>query len=116
MKKKGAKNQPSLRISVYKKRQNRASIVFRKNNILHRLTTIDRADKVLWELNNCRNDLRRAAVIQLSNPAKRTWVLEMGLRNEEEAVLNVWEMAQSEMKLRFKWQGDAEVLHNALGH
>jgi len=43
-------------------------------------------------------------------------VLELGRRNEEEAVLNVWEMEQSEMKLRFKWQGDAEVLHDALSH
>jgi len=68
MKRRRVKNQPALKISVYKKRQNRASIVFRKNKILHRLTTVDRADKLIWELENCRTDLQKAAVIQLSSP------------------------------------------------
>ncbi len=111
--KKKIKNERSLEIRIYLKPNDKADVVFRKNKVLYRIGILG-ALRFLANLAGCLLDLKKAGVMQLDGSRMRKWVLEMGLVAEGSAVLQVWEMAENEMKSRFGWAGAAVDLERAL--
>lgn len=111
--KKKIRNERSLEIRIYLKSNDKADVVFRKNKVLYRIGVLG-ALRFLTALGTCLSNLQRAMVLQLDGTRMRKWILEMGLVAEQHAMLQVWEMAENEMKSRFGWAGLPADLKMAL--
>lgn len=103
----------NLQFSVYREPNDRAEVVFRKKNVLYRIGILG-ISGFLLSLSNYLLNMQRALVLQLEGRRMRKWVLELGLIANDNAVLQVWEMAGGEMKPCFAWAGTAEELQRAI--
>ncbi|RZM17887.1 MAG: hypothetical protein EOO88_42165 [Pedobacter sp.] len=107
-----------LQISIYRRPGDRASLVFRKNGVLYRITTIERAKLFARQLDNYEYDLKKDCaktefIMQISSPRRRNWVIEIGLKGEG-VTLKVYEALNGFMKLQFEWNGNKAALIHAL--
>ncbi len=100
-----------LKISIYPQSNGKAELVFRKNGnrILHRIR-VSTLKPLLSLLENPEPDLNRPLVLELQGIGTRRWVLELGIVNDADAVLNLWEVSALRMQSRFEWKGSAEDL------
>ena len=108
----------SLIISIYRRPGKKASVVFRRNKVLYRITTVEDAPAVVKAFRSYEIDLKNKEaepdfVFEIICPRKRHRVVEIGLRGEK-AHLCVYEMAGEELKLCFKWDGSRKVLFQAV--
>ncbi len=111
--KKKIKIERSLEIRIYLRSNDKADVVFRKNKVLFRVG-IRGARKFKESLDKCVFDLQKAMVLSLEGTRMKKWVVEAGLVAGECAMLQVWEMAENEMKARFGWAGLPADLKMAL--
>jgi hypothetical protein len=107
-------------ICIYRRDGKRASVVFRKNKVLYRITTVEHAPAVVSVFRGYEDDVRRNVadpdfVFEILCPRKRNRVVEIGLTGQK-ANLCVYEAAGEELKLCFKWSGGTEELRQAVGH
>nr|WP_068892542.1 hypothetical protein [Pedobacter panaciterrae] len=98
-----------IAISVYRKKGNRVSLVFRKNKVLYRITSVENGKGIINELNLYGADLVKGNanpqfILKIDIPGNRCRVLEIGLEGEL-AKLYVYEALERDMKLRFTWIG-----------
>ena len=98
-----------IAISVYRKKGNKVSLVFRKNKVLYRITSVENGKGIVNELNLYGADLVKGNanpqfILKIDSPRNRCRVLEIGLDGEL-AKLYVYEALEGDMKLRFKWVG-----------
>ncbi|TKC08891.1 hypothetical protein [Pedobacter frigoris] len=116
MSKKKVKREASLSLNIYKKPDNKASLVFRNKAMLFRITTIERAKEFVQTVNEYLNDLRKDCadpcfVFQFQSPRNRSWVLEIGMKEPGAMELNLWlDEGIKSMKRCFKWIGDVTDL------
>jgi hypothetical protein len=101
-----------IAISVYRKKGNRVSLVFRKNKVLYRITSVENGKGIINELNLYGADLVKGAanrqfILKIDSPRNRCRVLEIGLEGEL-AKLYVYEALERDMKLRFMWLGSKD--------
>jgi len=110
---KNNKTEANFEISIYPKGGNRAGVVFRRNKVCYRLTTIEKADHFITELKKC-IDLTRSKIINLFGPKNRRWVVEVAGEAGQTALV-VWEMiAEGKVLLRFQWKGSEPEFNAAL--
>ena len=99
-------------ISVYRKKGNKVSLVFRKNKVLYRITSVENGKGIVNELNLYGADLVKGNanpqfILKIDSPRNRSRVLEIGLDGEL-AKLYVYEALEGDMKLRFTWTGSKD--------
>ncbi|MBB5437881.1 hypothetical protein HDC92_001555 [Pedobacter sp. AK017] len=115
-------NQPNvmmcnfLYIGIHPKRDNRAGLVFRSNQGLYRITTIENAFDLVYELNGYGYDLKKGRaelqyLLKIASPRNRKRVLEIAL-NHSKAELSIDEMEKECCHTVFKWKGTREELLN----
>ncbi|WP_316791496.1 hypothetical protein [Pedobacter frigoris] len=115
MSKKVRREQP-FNISIYKKPDNKASLVFRKKAMLFRITTIERAKEFARHVNEYLDDLKKGCadpyfILQFQSPRNKSWVLEIGMKEDSLMELNLWlDEGIKSMKRCFKWIGDVTDL------
>jgi hypothetical protein len=108
----------ALIISIYRRADKRASVVFRKNKVLYRITTAEYAQAVVRVFRGYEDDLKRNVadpdfVFEILCPRKRNRVVEIGLAGQK-AHLYVYEAAGEELKPCFKWSGSRESLRQTV--
>lgn len=106
-----------LTLSVYRKKGNKAALVFRRNRMLYRITTIENARHIIKELNVYGSELLKQQatpkyILKMLCPGNRIRVLEIGLQSKN-AYLNVWDLNGPLTKCCFKWEGAVEQLTDA---
>lgn len=103
-----------LSVNIYRKRDNKAGLVFLKRGKRFRITTVSGCDKLLTALSDC-GDLSRPKVIRICSPRQRNWIIELGQREDGLAALTVWEFERDgSMKNCFNWNGELRELKAAL--
>lgn len=108
----------SLTIGIYRRTGKRASVLFRRGKVLHRITTVEFAPAVVGAFREYADMLKRNEtgadfVFEILCPRKRHRVVEIGLSGQK-AHLCVYKMVGEELKLCFRWSGSREVLREAV--
>lgn len=101
-----------LSVNIYRKKDNRAGLVFKYKGRVYRITTVLGYTKLLEDLGNCIK--RGSRIVQLLSPRGRKWAIEAvsGAGDAGRAMLLVWElMPAGESLVRFAWQGTAKEIN-----
>jgi hypothetical protein len=102
----------SLSVNIYRKKDNRAGLVFRYKDMLYRITTVLGHTKLVSEFRACADPGSR--IVQLQSPKSRKWAVEIvsGDGDSGRAAVVVWELMQDGKSLmRFAWLGAAEDIN-----
>lgn len=111
--KKGTGKRDRFSVDIYRKKDNRACVVFRRNRMLYRINNIEGCSRLVTDLRATVDRGGKARVIELRSPRNRRWVVEIVSAPEESgrAVVLVWELMLDGVALaRFSWRGTAEEL------
>lgn len=111
--KKQAGKRDRFSVDIYRKKDNRACVVFRKNRVLYRINNIEGCSRLVADLQASADQGGKARVIELRSIRNRRWVVEIvfALEERDRAVVLVWELMQDGVALvRFSWRGTAEEL------
>lgn len=103
-----------LTISIYKRGSDKASLVFRRDRVLYRITTVEPVKFIAGHLNTYLTDLKngvaeRELVLELKSPRNRRHVLEMATADDLVTVC-VFDLSRGEEGLCFKWSGTTDGL------
>ncbi|HMI02591.1 MAG TPA: hypothetical protein VK541_08930 [Pedobacter sp.] len=111
--KKQAGKRDRFSVDIYRKKDNRAGVVFRRNRMLYRINNIEGCSRLLTDLRAAAEQGGKARVIELRSPRNRKWAVEIvsGQQETDRAVVLVWELMDGGIAVvRFSWQGTAEEL------
>src|SRR5215217_2009322 len=104
----GAERRDRFSVDIYRKKDNRAELVFRKGKLLYRINAIEGCSRLVTQLSEL--IVGKTKVISLRNSRNRKWAVE-AVVNEQAAAVVVWElMADGRSLMRFGWQGTAAEL------
>ena len=102
----------SLSVNIYKKKENKAGLVFKYKDMLYRITTVLGYTKLISELKACADPGSR--IVQLQSPRNRKWAVEIvsGEGDSGRSALVVWELMQDGKSLmRIAWLGATEDIN-----
>ena len=111
--KKQAGKRDRFSVDIYRKRDNRAEVVFRRNKVLYRINNVEGCSRLMTDLRAAAEQGGKARVIELRSSRTRRWVVEIvsGLVETGKAAVLVWELMQDGVALvRFNWRGAVEEL------
>lgn len=111
--KKRVEKRDGFSVDIYRKKDNKAEVVFRKNKALYRVDSVAGGDGVLKHLKAAFANAGKADVIMLRSARGRRWAVEVSSHDGKMLVL-VWELlAGGASVLRFNWQAPVEEFQNA---
>lgn len=113
---KQAEKRDGFSVDIYRKKDNRAGVVFRRNRMLYRINNVGGCSRLLTDLRASAERGGKARVIELRSLRNRRWIVEIVPGQEETAmaVVLVWELMDGgSAVVRFSWQGTVEELKNA---
>lgn len=102
----------SLSVNIYRKKDDKAGLVFKYKEMLYRVSSVLGYTKLVTELRACAGHGSR--IIQLQSPRNRKWAVEIvsGEGDSGRAAVVVWELMQDGKTLmRFAWLGAAEDIN-----
>jgi len=109
-----------LKISIYKRGGNKASLVFRHRAVLFRITSIEDANVFVKQLTGYLDDLRKGIgkpyfVMQLQSPRSHQWVVEIKMNVNHVMKLSVWRYEGiNRLVPCFVWNGDQRIFNASL--
>jgi hypothetical protein len=112
--KKRVERRDGFSVDIYRKKDDKCELVFRKNStMLHRLGAIEGCERLTKQFKAAVSGGGKADVIELRSTRGRRWVAEI-VSTEVKAVVLVWELkANGTSVLRFIWEGSAGELQIA---
>jgi len=96
----------SLPVNIYRKKDNKAGLVFKHEGMLYRISTVLGYSRLVSEFKAC--VVPGSRIVQLQSPRNRKWAVEIvsGEGDSGRATVVVWELMQNGKSLRrFGWQG-----------
>ena len=113
MKSKKAGKRDRFSVDIYKRKDSKPEVVFRKNRVLYRLGKVEGTEGLARQFDAAADGATRAGIVELRNGRGRRWVVEVSAA-EGMGMVQVWELLRDGTSLlRFKWQGPIEELKNA---
>lgn len=101
-----------LSVNIYRKKDNKAGLVFKHKDLLYRISAVLGYCKLVSEFKACADPGSR--IVQLQSPKNRKWAVEVvsGEGESGRAALVVWELMQDGRSLmRFAWLGTAKDIN-----
>lgn len=114
MSKTKAGRRDSLSVNIYRKKDDKAGLVFKHKGMLYRISTVLGYSRLISEFKAC--SVSGSRIVQLQSPRNRKWAVEIvsGEEDSSRAALVVWElMRDGKTLMRFAWMGAAGEI-NAL--
>jgi hypothetical protein len=102
----------SLSVNIYRKKDNKAGLVFKHKDMLYRISTVLGYTNLVSELKPCAG----SRIVQLQSSRNRKWAVEIvsGEGDSGRAALVLWELMQDGKTLmRFAWLGSAKEINAA---
>ena len=110
MKSKKAGKRDRFSVDIYRKKDSKPGLVFRKNRVLYRLGKVEGTEGLARQFDAAAADTAKAGIVELRNGRGRRWVVEVSAA-EGIGMVQVWElMRDGTSLLRFRWQGPVEEL------
>jgi hypothetical protein len=103
--KKRVEKRDRFSVDIYRKKNNRAEVVFRSEKMLYRVGNVEGCTALDRQFKAALNEGGKAKLIEMHNLRKRRWVAEISFIGDKMLVL-VWELMNNGVSiLRFSWQG-----------
>ncbi len=91
-------------VNIYRKKNNKAEVVFRSEKMLYRLGNVEGCAALDRQLKDAMTETGKTKLIEMRNSRKRRWVAEISSMGGKSAVM-VWELMDNGVSiLRFNWE------------